>query len=210
MKWQSAKPGTDRPYGGSFSSPLARQPLNSTPERSPNDKEHKMAVTLYSGFVPVCVQLLTGLKTVLQKGEEHATAQKWDPAVVLNLRFYPDMFPLERQVRQVCNHALGAARVAGVALPSLPDQDNSFAEIQSRIDKVIDCLKGLSASQIDGKDDAKVTVTIGGQPQELSGQNYLYHFAMLQVQFHATTAYDILRGVGVNIGKRDYLGPRPT
>ncbi|MFZ2005207.1 MAG: DUF1993 domain-containing protein [Stellaceae bacterium] len=169
-----------------------------------------MAVTLYSGFVPVCVQLLTGLKTVLQKGEEHATAQKWDTATVLNLRFFPDMFPLERQVRQVCNHALGAARVAGVTLPTLPDQDNSFAEIHARIDKVIDCLKGLSASQIDGKDDAKVTVTIGGQPQELTGQNYLYHFAMLQVQFHATTAYDILRSVGVSIGKRDYLGPRPT
>ena len=59
-----------------------------------------MAVTLYSGFVPVCVQLLTGLKTVLKKAEDHATTQKWDTAVVLNLRFYPDMFPLERQVRQ--------------------------------------------------------------------------------------------------------------
>src|SRR6516165_3430223 len=69
-------------------------------------KEHLMAVTLYSGFVPVCVQLLTGLKTVLKKAEDHATTQKWDTAVVLNLRFYPDMFPLERQVRQVCNHAL--------------------------------------------------------------------------------------------------------
>jgi hypothetical protein len=210
MKWESAKPGTARPWGGSFSSRLVRQPLNSPAEHSPNHEEQKMAVTLYSGFVPVCVQLLTGLKTVLKKGEEHAAAQKWDTATVLNLRFFPDMFPLERQVRQVCNHALGAARVAGVSLPSLPEQDNSFAEIQSRIDKVIDCLKGLSASQIDGKDDAKVTVTIGGQPQELTGQNYLYHFAMLQVQFHATTAYDILRSVGVNIGKRDYLGPRPT
>jgi hypothetical protein len=168
-----------------------------------------MAVTLYSGFVPVCVQLLTGLKSVLKKSEDHATAQKWDPATVLNLRFFPDMFPLERQVRQVCNHALGAARVAGVSLPSLPDQDKSFAELYARIDKVIDCLKGLSPSQIDGKDDAKVTVTIGGQPQELTGQNYLYHFAILQVQFHATTAYDLLRSVGVPIGKVDYLGPRP-
>jgi hypothetical protein len=169
-----------------------------------------MAITLYSGFVPVCVQLLTGLKSVLKKAEEHATAQKWDPAVVLNLRLYPDMFTLERQVRQVCNHALGASRVAGVDLPSLPDQDNSFGEIQARLDKTIDALKALNASQIDGKDDASVTVTIGGQPQTLKSANYLYHFAMLQVQFHATTAYDILRSVGVVIGKRDYLGPRPT
>jgi uncharacterized protein len=169
-----------------------------------------MAVTLYSGFVPVCVQLLTGLKTVLQKCEAHATEQKWDTAAVLNLRLYPDMFTLERQFRQVCNHALGAGRVAGVDLPSLPDQDNSFAEIQTRLDKTIDFLKGLKANQIDGKDDSPVTVTIGGQPQTLKAQNYLYHFAMLQVQFHATTAYDLIRHVGVPVGKRDYLGPRPT
>jgi len=169
-----------------------------------------MATTLYSGFVPVCIQLLTGLKTVLQKCETHATEQKWDTAAVLNMRLYPDMFTLERQFRQVCNHALGAGRAAGVDLPSLPDQDNSFAEIQTRLDKTIDFLKGLKPNQLDGKDDSQVTVTIGGQPQNLKAQNYLNHFAMLQVQFHATTAYDIIRHVGVAVGKRDYLGPRPT
>ena len=169
-----------------------------------------MAISLYTGFVPVCLQLLGGLKTVLQKAEAHTTEQKWDPAVVLNMRLYPDMFTLERQIRQVCNHSLGAARVAGVDLPSLPDQDNSFAEVQSRIDKTVDFLKGLKANQIDGKDDSDVTVTIGGQPRTMKGQNYLYHFAMLQVQFHATTAYDIIRHVGVAVGKRDYLGPMPS
>jgi uncharacterized protein len=169
-----------------------------------------MAVSLYSGFVPVCLQLLAGLKTVLQKGEEHATAQKWDTAVVLNLRFYPDMFTLERQVRQVCTHSMGAGRVAGVDLPTLPDQDNSFAEMHSRIDKTVDFLKGLQPSQFAGKDDSDVTFPMGGQPRTMKCQSYLYRFAMLQVQFHATTAYDILRHVGVNIGKRDYLGPMPS
>ena len=169
-----------------------------------------MAISLYTGFVPVCLQLLGGLKTVLQKAEAHTTEQKWDPAVVLNLRLYPDMFTLERQVRQVCNHSLGAGRVAGVDLPSLPDQDNSFAEVQSRIDKTVDFLKGLRANQIDGKDDSDVTITIGGQPRTMKGQNYLYHFAMLQVQFHATTAYDIIRHVGVPLSKRDYLGQMPS
>ena len=169
-----------------------------------------MAISLYSGFVPVCLQLLGGLKTVLQKAEEHATAQKWDTATVLNLRLYPDMFTLERQVRQVCNHALAAGRVAGVALPSLPDQDNSWAEMQSRIDKTVDFLKGLRPNQLDGKDDSDVTVPMGGQPRTMKAQSYLYHFEMPQVGFHTTTAYDILRQVGVNIGKRDYLGSMPS
>ena len=169
-----------------------------------------MSISLYSGFVPVCLQLLGGLKTVLQKAEEHSTAQKWDTATVLNLRLYPDMFTLERQVRQVCNHALGAGRVAGVALPSLPDQDNSWAEMQSRIDKTVDFLKGLRPTQLDGKDDSDVTVPMGGQPRTMKAQSYLYHLEMPQVGFHTTTAYDILRQVGVNIGKRDYLGSMPS
>jgi uncharacterized protein len=169
-----------------------------------------MAVNLYTGFVPVALQLLTGLKTVLQKAEEHATAQKWDTATVLNLRLYPDMFTLERQVRQVCTHSLGAGRVAGVDLPTLPDQDNSWAEMQSRIDKTVDFLKGLNASQFAGKDETDVTFPMGGQPRTMKCQSYLYHFAMLQVQFHCTTAYDILRHQGITIGKRDYLGPMPS
>jgi hypothetical protein len=108
-----------------------RRELRSPQQRATTrEGESLMAISLYSGFVPVCLQLLGGLKTVLQKAEEHATARKWDTATVLNLRLYPDMFTLERQVRQVCNHALGAGRVAGVALPSLPDQDNSWAEMQ--------------------------------------------------------------------------------
>jgi hypothetical protein len=147
---------------------------------------------------------------VLQKAEEHATALKWDKAPILNLRLYPDMFTLERQVLQICNHALGAGRVAGVALPSLPDQDSSWTEMQSRIDKTIDLLKGLQPRQLDGKDDSDVTVPMGGKPRTMTVQSYLYHYEMPQVGFHATTAYDILRQVGVNIGKRDYLGSMPS
>src|SRR5712664_4966197 len=137
-----------------------------------------MAISLHSGFVPVCLQLLGGLKTVLQKAEEHATAQKWDTATVLNLRLYPDMFTLERQVRQACTHALGAGRVAGVPLPTLPDQDSSFAEMQVRIDKTLDFVKGLRPDQLDGREDSEVTLVQGGQERKMKAQTYLYHLAM--------------------------------
>ena len=169
-----------------------------------------MAISLYSGFVPVCLQLLGGLKTVLQKAEEHATAQKWDTATVLNLRLYPDMFTLERQVRQACTHALGAGRVAGIPLPSLPDQDNSFAEMQTRIDKTLDFVKGLQPNQLDGKEDSEVTLVQGGQERKMKAQTYLYHLAMPNFYFHTTTAYNILRSLGIVLGKRDFMGTMPT
>ncbi len=169
-----------------------------------------MAITMYHASVPVFLQLLGGLKGVLDKSEKHATEKKWDTATVLNLRLYPDMFPLARQVRQVCVHALGAATVAGVTPPQLPDTDTSFAEMQSRIDKTIDCLKSLSPAQLDGKEDSNVTITAGGQPRTFRAQVYLYHFAMPNFYFHTTTAYNILRSLGIEIGKRDFMGQMPS
>jgi len=169
-----------------------------------------MAVTMYTASVPVFLQLLGGLKTTLTKGEEQCAAKKLDPAVVLSLRLYPDMFPLNRQVRQVCQHALGAATVAGVTAPTFPETDNSFAEMQSRIDKTIDCLKSLSPHQLDGREDTTVTIPMGGQPREFKAQNYLIHFATLNFYFHYTTAYNILRSIGIEIGKRDFMGQMPS
>ncbi len=169
-----------------------------------------MAITMYSGAVPTFLQLLGGLKSVLQKAEAHATAHKWDTATVLNLRLYPDMFTLERQVRQACAHALGAGRVAGVPLPTLPDSDASFAAMQARIDKTVDFVKGLHASQIDGKEDSEVTIVAGGNERKFRAQVYLYHFAMPNFYFHVTTAYNILRSLGIEIGKRDFMGQSPS
>ena len=82
--------------------------------------------------------------------------------------------------------------------------------MQSRIDKTVAALQAVRANQLDGKEDSQVTITVGGQPCAPSRPNHLYHFAMLQVQFHCTTAYDIVRHVGVTLGKRDYLGQMPS
>jgi uncharacterized protein len=169
-----------------------------------------MAITMYSASVPVFLQLLGGLKGVLEKGEAFSTAHKFDQNVVMNLRLYPDMFTLARQVRQVCEHALGAGRVAGVEVPKFPDQDNSFAELKARIDKTVDFLKTLKPNQLDGKDETQITVTVGGQPRQFKAQNYLYHLAMPNFYFHCTTAYNILRELGIELGKRDFMGQMPS
>ena len=169
-----------------------------------------MPVSMYHASVPVFLQLLGGLKGVIEKAEAHAAGHKWDENTILNERLYPDMFTLARQVRQASEHAFGAGRAAGVEVPNLPAIDNSYAEIKSRIDKTIDFLKGLQPNQLDGKEDSQVTITAGGQPRTFRAQNYLYHFAMPNFYFHTTTAYNILRSLGIEIGKRDFMGQMPS
>jgi hypothetical protein len=169
-----------------------------------------MPISMYHASVPVFLQLLGGLKGTIEKAEAHANAHKWDENTVLNLRLYPDMFTLARQVRQASEHALGAGRAAGVEVPNLPAIDNSYAEMKARIDKTMDFLKGLKADQLDGREDQQVTITAGGQPRNFRAQNYLYHFAMPNFHFHTTTAYNILRSLGIEIGKRDFMGQMPS
>jgi uncharacterized protein len=169
-----------------------------------------MAITMYSGSVPIFIQLLTGLKAVLEKAEAAATARKLDTAVLLNWRLFPDMFTFARQVRQASEHAFGAGRAAGIEVPKLPEIDNSFAEMTARIDTTIDFLKGLKPAQLDGREDTEVTIMAGGNPRTFRAQVYLYHFALLNFYFHITTAYNILRSLGIDIGKRDFMGPMPS
>ena len=166
-----------------------------------------MAITMYSGFVPVCLQLLGGLKTVLKKAEEHVTAQKWDATVVLNLRLFPDMFPLTRQVQIACDGAKGcAARLAGVEVPKHEDVETTFAELQQRIAKVIAFIESVPAEKIDGSEDRRIVLTLRGEEVGFSGLQFLTGFALPNFYFHVVTAYDILRHNGVELGKRDFLG----
>jgi len=175
-----------------------------------HEEERSMAISMYHASVPVFLQLLGGLKGVVEKAEAYATVHKWEENTVLNLRLYPDMFTFARQVRQASEHAFGAGRAAGVAVPELPAIDNSWAEMKGRIDKTIDFLKGLKADELDGREDAQVTITAGGQPRTFRAQVYLYHFAMPNFYFHTTTAYNIIRSLGVEIGKRDFMGQMPS
>ena len=117
------------------------------------------------------------------------------------------MFPLSRQIQIAADHAKGAsARLAGVEIPSVPDTETTFAELQARITKTLDFIKGLKPAQFEGAAKREVKLKIGGNEMTFTGQNYLFHGAFPNFFFHATTAYDILRHNGVEVGKRDFIG----
>ena len=166
-----------------------------------------MTVNAYQATVPAFVQILTALSAILKKAAAHAEAKKIDPSVFINARIAPDMFPLSRQVQIATDHAKGAAaRLAGVDVPSFADTETTFDELQARIAKTLDFVKGIKQSQYDGGFDRDVTLTIAGQKLTWKGGVYLHQFALPNFYFHVTAAYAILRHNGVEIGKRDFLG----
>jgi hypothetical protein len=166
-----------------------------------------MPLSMYQASVPAFRQSLAALSAILDKAAAFADAHKIDPKVLLDLRLYPNMFPFSRQVQLASDFAKGAgARLAGIEVPKYEDNEASLEELKARIAKTLAFLKTLKAEQIDGSEERQITLTIAGQPITFSGQTYLVGFALPNFYFHATTAYDLLRHIGVEIGKRDFVG----
>jgi len=118
------------------------------------------------------------------------------------------MFSLLRQVQIASDFAKSvSARLAGVDVPKLEDNEQTFAELQTRIDWVLAYIGGLASSHFDAAATREI-VTQAGTPREkiFAGQSYLLNYGLPHFFFHATTAYAILRHNGVEVGKKDYIG----
>ncbi len=167
-----------------------------------------MTSFMYTTSVPVFKQMLNALRAILEKTEAHAAAKNIDPAVLLQSRLFPDMFPLLRQVQIAADFAKGiSARLAGVDVPSHEDNEQSIADLQARLATTLAFIDSLDAAQFEGS-EARDVILRPGTPKEkkLVGQAYLVNYGLPQFFFHVTTAYAILRHNGVEVGKADYLG----
>ena len=166
-----------------------------------------MTISIYQSSIPVFIRQLNNLSTILDKAAKHAENKKIDQAVFINARLAPDMFPLLRQVQIVSDTVKsGAARLAGIEVPSFEDNENTFAELQMRITKTVKFLQTIKANQIDGSEDRKITYTQRGKENNFIGLPYLLDYVLPNLYFHISIAYAILRHNGVEIGKKDYLG----
>jgi hypothetical protein len=166
-----------------------------------------MNISMYQASAPRFVNSLKNLSVILDKAQAHADAKKIDPTVLTSDRLYPDMFTLARQVQVACDTAKGAvARLAGIDIPKHEDTEQTFADLKARIAKTIEFIGTVKPAQIDGAEDKEIVLKLRGGEVKFRGMQYLLGFAHPNFYFHVTTAYNILRHNGVEIGKPDYIG----
>ena len=83
------------------------------------------------------------------------------------------------------------------------DTEKTVDELRARIRKTVAFAESVSEAQYDSAADRKVSW--GGKI--IGGDDYLLQISLPNIYFHLTTAYAILRHNGVDIGKKDFLGP---
>ena len=166
-----------------------------------------MPISLYNASIPVLVKSLGNLEAILDKAIAHAAARKIDDAALVEARLFPDMFTFARQIRVATDMAKGAgARLAGVDIPKFEDNEKTLLELKARLRKAIDFLNTLTPAQIDGGEDKAITLTAGKNTFNFKGLDYVQVWVLPNFYFHVTTAYNLLRHGGVEIGKMDFLG----
>ncbi|MBN8554352.1 MAG: DUF1993 domain-containing protein [Deltaproteobacteria bacterium] len=164
---------------------------------------------LFEMTVPQYIKMLKNLSAILDKGAAYAASKKFDTEVLLQARLAPDQFPFVRQIQIACDTAkLGTSRLTGKEAPSNDDKEKTWDEIKNRVQTTIAYLEKFSAADFKGAEDKKIS-----QPRWegkwLNGNEYVHEHALPNFYFHITTAYAILRKNGVDVGKKDYLGPLP-
>jgi hypothetical protein len=164
---------------------------------------------LHAIIVTQFQKTLTNLSAILDKAATFASTKEQEPGALLQARLAPDQFPLVRQLQIACDTAkLGAARLTGKEAPVHADTEATFDEIKARIQSVIAYLGSYSPADFEGLEGRTVS-----QPRwegkYLTAHEYAVEHAIPNFFFHVTTAYAILRHNGLDIGKKDYLGPLP-
>jgi hypothetical protein len=164
---------------------------------------------MYAVSVPVFIRHLNGLSAILDKAAAHAAARKINEADLLNMRLAPDMFPLVRQVRAATDHAANAAgRLSGKELLKFANDEATIPQLKERIAKTIEFLKSVKPGEIDGTEEKDISITFpNGATRQFKGQGLLLGNSLPNFFFHTTTAYNIIRQCGVEIGKGDFMGP---
>ena len=167
-----------------------------------------MKISMYAMTVETFVPTLGALGKMLDKAAQHAAARKFDPAVLVQARLAPDMFPLVKQVQIACDFAKNStARLAGQDPPRFEDNEQTIDELKARIARTLDYVRGVKASAFEGAEDRDIKIPLPNGPAlEFKGLNFLREWSLPNFYFHAVTAYALLRHNGVDVGKRDWLG----
>jgi hypothetical protein len=171
-----------------------------------------VSIHIHEASLPYLARFLRALDRMIDKAAAFAEAKQGKSAVsveasLINARLAPDMFAFARQVQIATDMAKGcAARLAGVEVPKYDDTETTFAELKARIARTVAFIESFKADQLDGAEARTIQLKTGGREVTFPGRDYLFGFVYPNVFFHLTTAYNLLRHNGVELGKMDLLG----
>jgi hypothetical protein len=166
-----------------------------------------MTISMYTAAVVPVRRGLGSLLTLVNKAEEFCVARKIDQEVLINSRLYPDMLPLSFQIRSPTDHGRRlVALLSGNEFPAVENTEKTFAAFKDRVSQSIEYIDSFKPEQIDGTEDKEVLVKFPSVTLPFKGYDFAMSFSVPNFYFHLTTTYAMLRQIGVELSKKDFIG----
>ena len=167
-----------------------------------------MAISLYDASVACFLQTLGGVDGFLSRGLAHCNERNIDPNEIVETRLFSDMLPFRYQILAIASHSIGAMRGVkqGLFSPATEMPPLDYAGLQKVITDATEALQQLAPADVNALEGKDVLFQVRDIKLPFKAEGFLLSFSLPNFHFHATTAYDILRMKGVQIGKRDYMG----
>jgi hypothetical protein len=167
-----------------------------------------MATSLYDLSVPTFLQTLRAVGSFLDRAMRHCAETGADPDDFVPARLFDDMAPLHFQIEAAWHHSVWGLEAVktGVFSPPALVGPVPFAELQAMIDKAETTLEALTPDEVNSWAGRDLDLQIGPRMLAFTPETLILSFSLPNFHFHAVTAYDILRTLGVPLGKRDYEG----
>lgn len=167
-----------------------------------------MPISLYDAIIPSYQQILTAVDGLLGKAEGFCGERKMDPSELVQARLADDMLPFAYQVKSCAVHSLGAIDGVrkGVFSPNMTPPPVDLAGLKGQISDALAQINDIDPAEMDSFVGRDMRFEFGDRRMDFTAENFLLSFSQPNFYFHAATAYDILRHLGVAIGKRDFMG----
>ncbi len=166
-----------------------------------------MSISVYDQSIARMSHMLQNLDKIVSRAETYSQAIDIEPSVLLQARLFPTMRNFIFQIQVATDMAKGcAARLSGTDMPKWSDEEETFADVHARIKKALDFLATFKPEQFEGSETRELELKLGSHTVKFTGQSYLLGFVLPNFYFHMTTAYNLLRHNGLDLGKRDFLG----
>ena len=167
-----------------------------------------MTISLYDASVACYLQTLGAVAALLDKGATHCAANDMALNDIVEARLHPDMLPFRFQIVSVAHHSLGAMKgvEAGTFAPPAYAPDLDYAALQKLVAEALEGLQAYSRGAVEGFEGKDVVFQVGERKVPFTAEDFLLSFSLPNFYFHAATSYDVLRMIGVPLGKRDFMG----
>jgi hypothetical protein len=167
-----------------------------------------MPVSFYDASIASYIQSLDAVGKFLEKSHAHCVEKGIDPQEIVTARIHPDMLPFSFQVISIAHHSGGAVEAvkSGSFAPPKDPGTLDWNGLAQLVSGARAALGAVDRAAFEAGADNDIVFKLGERAIPFKAGDFILSFSLPNFYFHVTTAYDILRGKGVPLGKRDYLG----